>query len=260
MRKNILNKIAFLAILVMFFGCKSKKNLVASKAITKEKVNSVRGDISRIEAKQAQFSTFSTKAATSLNIDDKSFDVTLNIRIKKGEGIWVSITYFGGLEVARALITPDSLKIMDRVNNEYILKPFSYIYKFSNEEVDYNTVEAILVGNCVPFAINDKSNVTQANGLLKLTGQTNQMIYQISLDNNLKPQATLIASENNNQKLEVKISAFEELSNQIVANKLTLNSQSGNKNIKLDMVYNKTTLNQPVEFPFNVPKRFSVID
>ncbi|MBK0382711.1 DUF4292 domain-containing protein [Pedobacter sp. SD-b] len=256
MGKNISNNIILLLIAILLFSCKSKKNLIAKSA----NAITLKADFSKIDAKQADFSTFTTKAATALTINDKSFDVTLNIRIKKGEGIWVSVTYIAGLEAARALITPDSLKIMDRINNNYIKKPFAFIHQFSNDDIDYNALEAVLVGNCLPFALNDKTSINQKDGAITLTGQTNQMIYQIGLDQNLKPKSTILVSELHNQKLELNITAFQEILNQLVTKTSTLSSQAGNKKITLVMDYDKTQLNQPVDFPFNVPKRFSVID
>ncbi|WP_157687336.1 DUF4292 domain-containing protein [Pedobacter psychrophilus] len=257
MKKNILSKIIFLFCVAFLFSCKSKKNIIAVPP-TNNKI--VKANFSKIEAKQATFNTFSTKAATNLTINDKNFDVTLNIRIKKGEAIWASITYIAGVEVARAMITPDSLKIMDRINNEYIKKQFDYIHKFSNNEIDYNALEAVLVGNCLPFVLNDNIAINQKENITTITGQTNQMVYQIGLNQLLKPQSTVLISEINQQKLEVNITAFQEILNQIFAKTISLTSIAKDKNVKLIMDYDKTFIDQPVEFPFNVPKRFSLIE
>jgi hypothetical protein len=258
MKKNISIKIILLLFTVFIFSCKSKKNIVSPTATANSKI--VKADFSKIEANQAKFVTFSTKAATNLTINDKNYDVTLNLRIKKGEAIWASVTYIAGVEVARAMITPDSLKIMDRINNEYIKKPFNYLHKFSNDEIDYNALEAVLVGNCLPFALKNNSTINQKDGNTTITGQTNQMIYQLVLNQLLKPQSTLLVSDTNQQKLEVDITSFQEVFKQIIAKTISLSSVAQDKSVKLMMDYDKTQLNQPVDFPFNVPKRFSVID
>ena len=259
MKKNISIKIILLLFTVFIFACKSKKNIVVSPTAT---ANSkiIKADFSKIEANQAKFVTFSTKAATNLTINDKNYDVTLNIRIKKGEAIWASVTYIAGVEVARAMITPDSLKIMDRINNEYIKKSFNYLHKFSNDEIDYNSLEAVLVGNCLPFALKNNSTINLKNGNITVTGQTNQMIYQIGLNQSLKPQSTLLVSDVNQQKLAVDVTAFQEILNQLFAKTISLSSLAKDKSVKLVMDYDKTQINQPLDFPFNVPKRFSVID
>ncbi len=257
MKKNISSKIIFLFCIAFLFSCKTKKNIISAPPLPNKILKT---DFSKIETKQAQFETFSTKAATNLTINDKNFDVTLNIRIKKGEAIWASITYIAGVEVARAMITPDSLKIMDRINNEYIKKSFDYIHKFSNNQIDYNALEAVLIGNCLPFVLNNNSTINQKENNITITGQTNQMIYQIGLNQLLKPQSTVLVSEINQQKLEVKITDFQEILNQLFAKTISLTSIAKDKNVNLIMDYDKTLINQPVDFPFNVPKRFSVVD
>ncbi|RYG21494.1 MAG: DUF4292 domain-containing protein, partial [Chitinophagaceae bacterium] len=54
-------------------------------------------------------------------------NVTMLIRIEKDKKIWVSVTAIAGIEVARAVITPDSLLLRDNLNKTYARKPFSYI-------------------------------------------------------------------------------------------------------------------------------------
>jgi hypothetical protein len=42
--------------------------------------------------------------------------------------------------------------------------------------------------------------------------------------------------------------------------KVIIDSKTGKKQFKVEMEYNKTEINIPLDFPFNVPKRFSVIE
>src|SRR5690606_10045710 len=106
------NSILFLLAAFLFFtSCKSKKHLVAagsSKKIT-AKTKIIAEDLLKHEI---DFKTFQAKSKTTLSLDGKTFDVNLNLRIKKDEVIWASITAFAGIEVARVLITPDSVKVM----------------------------------------------------------------------------------------------------------------------------------------------------
>ena len=78
-----------------------------------------------IKAGQLNFNTFSGKAKTKLDINGSSNDVTLNIRIQKGQKIWVSVTAIAGIEVARALITPDSILVINKLQGLYLRKPLA---------------------------------------------------------------------------------------------------------------------------------------
>ena len=101
MKKNILNKFFILFTVIALFACKSKKPLVdgnTSIANLPKTENTIL--LKSVLANQLNFTTFTTKAATQLDFKDKNFEVTLNIRIKKSEIIWVSITAVAGIEVA----------------------------------------------------------------------------------------------------------------------------------------------------------------
>lgn len=261
MKKSISNSLYFLLIACFLFACKSKQkvsNHTAGK-VTTATVNN-KESLSLIQAKQTSFKTFSTKANTQLNIKNKSYDVTLNIRIKSGEGIWVSVTYFAGIEVARALITPDSIKVMDKVNDEYLKKPFSFINKFASEEIDYGTLEAVFLGNCLPISLNTNNDFVKENGLLKISGQKQQLVFKTLFNPELKPANTQLYTTDNLKNLNVTIAEFENIANALVPKFIKISSAAGEETLQLNMEYTKTQLNEPVDFPFNVSKRFSVID
>ncbi|MFC5283125.1 DUF4292 domain-containing protein [Pedobacter alpinus] len=247
---------------MFLFACKAKKKAVETVGAINDTEMSTKksANFNKIKTQQANFETFTTKAATALSIKGKSYDVTLNMRIKKGKGIWVSVTYFAGLEVARALITPDSVKVMDKINNQYIKKSFSFIQSYTNEQIDYQTLEAILVGNCIPFTLADKKNFITENGQDIIKGKNQQLNYKVSFNTDFKPSVTELFTVDNAKKLNINIISFENVLNVLLPKNINISSVSGAQAVKLNMEYTKTQLNEPVDFPFNVSKRFSVID
>ncbi|HZX57769.1 MAG TPA: DUF4292 domain-containing protein, partial [Mucilaginibacter sp.] len=128
MRGNILNKLLIVFGLLAIVSCKQKKLLVTNKKADIAAVNPVvKNKLNNIKAAQLSFNTFSGRAKTQLTINNSSNNVTMNIRIAKGQKIWVSITAIAGIEVARALITPDSILVINKLQGLYLKKPFSYI-------------------------------------------------------------------------------------------------------------------------------------
>src|ERR1700759_4755884 len=121
---------------LFLFGCKAKKPLAVRKPVadTTVAVKAVDPKILKLKSiKSAQlvFNTFSGKARTKLNINGETNDVTLNIRVQRDKKIWVSVTAIAGIEAARAVITPDSIMLINRLQNLYIKQPFSYINKYA---------------------------------------------------------------------------------------------------------------------------------
>ncbi|MBD3747992.1 MAG: DUF4292 domain-containing protein [Sphingobacteriales bacterium] len=260
MKRNIWSKLIICFFCLILFSCKAKKSVLNASSTIKSPEQTNAQYVDSIQLHQNDFKTFITKANTKLNLDGKEFDVTLNIRIKKGEGIWVSITAIAGLEVARALITPDSLQVMDRINTEYLQKPFSYLKTFTNPQVDYATLESLLVGNIVPLALNSNNQFLMNNEGLNLAGSNGALNFALLLNKSFKAFKTDLSDNQAQQSLEVKVTDFEKIEEQLFPKSISLASQAGKQQISVEMVYNKIQLDVPVEFPFNVPKRFSVID
>jgi hypothetical protein len=261
MKRNISIKALIVLVCIAFAACSSKKSIVTQSKAEPELITKVNGiDSKKLSLSQTSYATFTTKAMAKLAINDKEYDVTLNIRIKKGAVIWVSVTAFAGIEVARALITPDSIKVLDRLNDEFINKPFSYVTDFTNEDVDFETLEAMLVGNLIPLVVKNSDKIRVENGLYLLKDKTANMFYQADLNKDFKTQSLLFLALNNTQKLSATISSFEKIDNYWLPKYININSSAVSNKVDVKMEYSKTQLNLPLDFPFNVPKRFSVID
>jgi hypothetical protein len=262
MRKNILNKLLIVLSIATIFGCKAKKQLVVRKAdstvAVAPTVNPAIAKIAAVKEKQVAFNTFLGRAKTKLAIDGKSNDVTLNIRIQHTKKIWVSITAILGVEVARALITPDSILVINRLQGVYIKKPFNYIYNYASRQVNYQTVESLLVGNPIPELLNDNSKVTTgANGNTTLSGNLQNLIYSLLIGPDYKVTQTSLSNAAAGQSLQVSNSQFIQADNRIIPSQINITSTVKNKNIQAELQYNRTEFNQPLEYPFTIPDRFS---
>ena len=56
----------------------------------------------------------------TVNNDQGSNKLKLNIKIKKDSAIFVSIANILGVEITRALLTKDTIKLIDRINKNYL--------------------------------------------------------------------------------------------------------------------------------------------
>jgi hypothetical protein len=261
MRRNISNNSLLLLAVIFLLACSSQKKTVKPirpDVVVESKKQAV--TINQLQKNQVVYSTFTTKAISKLALNGKDYDVTLNIRIKSKELIWVSVIAFPGIEAARALITPDSIQVLDRLNDNYINKPFSYINDYTNNDIDFETLEAMLVGNLIPLVFKNSDKIISNNDAYQLKDKTDNMFYQADLNKDFKTQALLFLALDNTKKLNASISSFEKIENYWLPFSININSSAINNKIDVKMEYSKTQLNMPLEFPFNVPKRFSVND
>ncbi|RYD80462.1 MAG: DUF4292 domain-containing protein [Sphingobacteriales bacterium] len=261
MKRNILNSLLIVSVISFASACKPKKQIVVAPTKTETKVDNSKAEaLTLLNNKQLKFNTLSLKAKATLDISGDANDVTMNFRMKDKETIWVSITALGGLaEVARALITPDSIKIQNKLKSEYLKKPFSYIYNFTNKQVNFNTLQAVLTGNAMGEFLTDKSDVRQENGVWTVSGSKENLDYKLFFNTLLKVAETNLNDAKSGQALKVTYSDYQKLDEFLFPGALKINTLSGSKKINIDLEYVKIDGNVPVDFPFTVPKRYTLV-
>jgi len=263
MKKNILNKLLIALCLLVIVSCKARKQVVVSKPVAPPVVTTAKpaNPMDAIKAQQLNFNNFSAKASTSLNIDGNSNDVTLNIRINHDKKIWVSVTAILGIEVARALITPDSILVINKLQGLYIKKPFSYIHTYASKQVNYKTLESLLVGNALPEILNDSHAALQPNnGNITLSGNLQELMYTLLVGPDKKTVQLNLTNPAEAQTLQVTNNAFIQAGNRIVPSQIDIQSAIKNKKIQVNLHYTKVDFDQQLEYPFNIPERYSPAD
>jgi hypothetical protein len=258
MRRNMLNKLLIVLGLLAIVSCKAKKQLVSapktadSTAIAKAPVIS-KDKLNGIKSAQLDFKTFSGKAKAQLTINNSSNNVSLNIRINKGQKIWVSITAIAGIEVARALITPDSILVVNKLQGLYLRKPFSYIYRYASEKLDYSSVEALLVGNAIPQLLNENLLARTDSTGVKLNGALDELVYDMVVGTDMKVKETNLANQAEAQSLQVSNTQPIPVLDRSLFSQIDINSTVGIKKIRISLHYNKADFDKPLEYPFSIP-------
>ena len=265
MKRNILNKAVLLLALFLAFGCKTRKqaapvitkgpqSIGTSSALSKSDV------LRQISDKQINFNTLLIKAKADLTINNNSNDVSMNIRMQNEKAIWISLTAIAGIEVARALITPDSIKILNRIESSYTRKPFSYVYQFANKQVNFKTLLDLFVGNAISGSLNQSSILDINGGQAHLTGDMSGLAYLLIFNENYNLIQSNLNDKAASQTLTVNYSDPKSISGREFPHTVSIKSNASSKMINIDLKYNHVGLNEPVEFPFSVPKRFTVKD
>jgi hypothetical protein len=255
------NRLLVILALAALTGCKVHKQLVVapanpggSKASAKEKM-----ELSAIRSAQLDFKTFSGRAKAKLQINNSSNDVTLNFRIEHGKKIWVSITAIAGIEVARAMITPDSIFAINKLQGLYIRKPFSYIYKFASNRLDYHSVEALLMGNAIPQLLNDQAQMSADSSGVALNGNLQELVYKLLIGQDMKVKTTNLSDQDAGQAMQADNSQFVPIpaGNRVMASQIDINSTAGTKKVKISMHYTRQDFDMPLEFPFSIPDSYA---
>ena len=261
MKRNILNSLYIVSTVILISSCRAKREVVVVPTPKENKIDhSKEQTLTLLNSKQLKFNTLALKAKATLNINGDADDVTMNFRIKNKETIWVSITAAGGIvEVARALITPDSIKILNKLKSEYLKKPFSYIYNFTNKQVNFNTLQAVITGNAVANFLTDEADLKQNNGAWVVSGSKENLEYKLLFNTLLKVSETNLNDAKNGQALKVTYTDYQKLNEYLFPSAMQINTLSDGKKISIGLQFIKIDGNASFDFPFNIPKRYTLV-
>ena len=110
----------------------------------------------QLKKNELKYNLFSSKITVTV-IENKSSNTFYgNIRLKRDTALWLSITPAVGIEMLRVLITPDSLKLINRLKQTYLSEKFDYINILLNTDMDFDVLQSFIVGNDLSYYENDK--------------------------------------------------------------------------------------------------------
>ena len=264
MRRTVRNTLILLALLPLANACKSKKAIVAPPAAAKTEtvvVNKNAENIKLLSSKNIVFNTLSLKGKAELDMGGNSNSVTVNVRIQRDQKIWMSITALLGIEVARAVITPDSIMVLNRLQSTYIRKPFSYVYRYTSKQVTFQMLQDILTGNTISTLLTPEAKLELNNqGVWRLSGNQAQLGYDVLFNTFQKSSEVNLNDVRAAQALKVVYGSYQKVNEYLFPTTLKINSMSGTRRVNLDFDFSKVESNVPVDMSFTVPKRFELIN
>lgn len=258
-----------LLILIGFLAsCRSTKKL--QSAIAKKDSVELQGSQARddsilfiketfrqLEMNRINFTTFSAKVNVDYKTDDKNYDVNAFVRMYKDSVIWISVNAIFGIEALRAFITRDSVKILDKQNKEYISRAVIYLQEVSALPLDLATLQDLIIGNPVFLDSNIISYRKSDNEISLLSvGEWFKNLLTIKEKNHQIEQSKLDDADIiRNRTCDLSYSDYEDKKgiNFATKRKITI-TEKKNLNIKLE--FKQYDFNEPLTFPFSIPKNY----
>lgn len=201
----------------------------------------------------------STKIRYESSAQKQNFSASF--RILKDKIIWVSIHVPIIGEVARTIITPDSVKAIEKINKKVYLYTYKDIQKLINIELDFQSLQNIIAGNVMAIngsihSIDDVNNVYAI--LIKATDFTNQLSYN-KTDTTLTQYLLQTTRGLTNSSILVANSKFQNKENYLIPMQRDYHIQDVKGGASLSMDVNKIELNGVLEFPFKIPSNYKLV-
>lgn len=260
-----------LAPLFLFISCSPARKVMRAP-IKEEGADYL---FARLKEKELKFDWFSAKFSAEYSNKGNENSFNGQIRIRKDSLIWISLTPMLGIEAVRLMISQDSVKMINRLNDTYFIGDYEYVNRFLNTNIDFDLLQAFLLGNDLQFYEDGKFRATIDRGEYKLStsargklkkfvrgSQENLKIFiqNIWLDpDNFKiTHADVKEIRRDNIKLESTYEGFEAVEDQLFPRKMTYVILADNT-IKVKADFSKLILNVPLQFPFKIPASYQPV-
>ena len=278
--KNSLLSIAFLLLIFLQFSCKSTYELGRKRAsgMSDNKLYNQVLD-SSLFYKTLWVKRFSAQYESK----GKAQNLRGSIKILRDSIIMVQINAPTGiLEVVRMYITPDSVKMLDRLKKRYIVSDFQYLSDKLNMDVDFFTLQSILTNEIFqlqglyerqrPFVRNFKGKVIDDKYVFisdkaskverKLRKDKYSKLYKFNyqrfeIDPSLMKITDVLVREFGEERdMTLKYRDFINLEGQKFPSEMVFKVKDSIQSLSCKLKYNKLVLDQPLKFPFKVSSKY----
>jgi len=210
-----------------------------------------------INARRIEYETISLKSKMRYIQAGKKQSFNANFKLSRDSAIWVSINAMG-LEVARAYITPVRVQAIDRINKIHFDYSYNDIQKLINIDVDFNTLQEIIVGNPVAFS-GDVYSLDRVGGIMNIDIRgpefINKLTYQKS-DSTLRQMQLQVFRGNYVSNILGMLSDYTKEERRLLPSRRVYNIEDSKAKLSLEMDIQKVKFNEQFRMPFSVPSSY----
>ena len=250
-----------LLLIVATNSCKSKKVVSTKPVETKLPQHGPTPTeivLNTIDANTNNFSFYQSRAKVNYKDDKQKVELDVNLIMEKDQYIWMSVTAVLGIEVARIMITQDSVKILDRLHRKYIASDFDYVQRMSNVPLKLNNLQNLIIGNTVFNNSVQKSVVDTILGALSVSTLINTQKQTTFYNTNYKVNRTLIAEQNQSRQLSITYPTYATFDQNVYPSALNINIRA-EKNIECTFELSNFVFTKKRETQFTVPSGYEVV-
>lgn len=252
-------------------GCRTAKQtqrVVKDSAVTQSPAVTIKPVDSAAIVKQQladalddtlNFTTFYGRAKASFNSPQASGNATVYIKMQKDSIIWLSITGPLNIEGARILVTPDSVKIINKLEGSVQLSSIEHLKKITRLPLTFSDFQNIILGKPVLNNSNDLNYEIKKDSItVTATGQFLKYLYSFTKNDFLLGQSNF-QTENNTAVTGANIfyNDYQFVNNIHFANNRDV-AVSGSSPFNLQLNFKEINFNQPQNFVFTFSKNYRV--
>lgn len=248
-----------LLMIVYLTSCGVSKNVNGS--ITADPSLTSKNIVAAHKKAYPDFSSLAARIQVEYEEENKQQSVTLSLRMKKDETIWIKASLLG-ITISKLILTPDHVSYYESIGNTYFEGDFSLLSKWLGTEIDFQMAQSILLGQSIFDLKNSKyvTRIVENSYQLYPKPQPENFIHYLFLNpQNFKVVSGSLSQPGNNRLLSIRYGDYQKISNDFYPSTIVINATENESSKKFILNYKKIDLNASVNFPFRIPKGYKEI-
>ncbi len=150
-----MNKVTLLLALGLLLGSCHRK-LVPTKSangpgtsVAMPTAKAMEPALPSVQATNTTFTFLNAKGKAQVNMKGTKQGANLALRMRRDSIIWVSAG-LAGIEGVRAVLTRDSVRVLNRIDHTYFTGGYAYLSKLLNVPITFAQMQALLLGDYLP--------------------------------------------------------------------------------------------------------------
>jgi len=235
--------------LMIFTGCKTTRS-IAKKGATEE--SQIAQLIQKVQKAQPNFNTANvSKMAMEFDLNERKVNVLATCKIRKDSAIFLSIQPFMGIELYKAEIMPDSIRVFDKMNRKYYVMDYTSMSKRFGVDINFTSLQALIFNQFFCIGVKellpDSCKLTPlADGRNKIDFETEKMQQSTEISSSNTIQQVLLKSKDVIYQLQTNYDDFTAVNNVNFPQKITLLATS--KKSKASCVFSILKLDFNTDF------------
>ncbi len=280
-------KVFFFSFLILasLGSCKSNKKIVGTHSLERISLNDL---LKKVDANEFRTPGLSIKMNVAFKTDKLSDSFKMYARLKQDSILWLSATYYK-VEVARILVTPDSVQLLDKRNKKYYVGDFRVLNENFNTDFNFYSLQDLILGNANSTTSTSKMKLSEEDEhYIMGTTKKFKKVHDIrvtQLKDNLaeKPEdeegelvvpksfvldykyfinpkrfkvdRLMVRDERHNKSIFIKYDDFREVGSGLLPHEILYNIVT-NEIFKVNVTYLRSEAEDALLFPFKVTDKY----
>src|SRR5258705_9367214 len=273
MHKHSLNffRFSLFVLPVLFFSCRTSKKVTSAPPPAPSAEMTFQQVMDSMLRNVPTFTAITGKGDIEFNSSGNSVSFGFHLRMQRDSAIWLSVSPLLGIEAVRILLTQDSVKALDRLNNVYYSDGYNAVNVLANADLSFSLLQSLIMAAYFPSSDTLRSLYVENPDYLLTTVEKKKNsraeeeasmlpfawdIWVSPADNRIHKMN--IAQPSDKKNVQVNYSDFRDTGSGMIPFRQDVNlaDDAKGKTAQVIISFSKISPVSSVEFPFNIPSKF----